>query len=124
MGVKRDILLFYAGARAAGAALSRLSELTEEDWPKRDHLERLRLHYGRRRQRFAPSADVAPECKKETNKAFLRLRQETLTAERLALIRLRDEGTISDEVLHRLEQELDIEALRLGLGEQRVEERP
>ncbi|CAI4029628.1 hypothetical protein DNFV4_00046 [Nitrospira tepida] len=67
---------------------------------------------------------MAPECKKETNKAFLRLRQETLTAERLALIRLRDEGTISDEVLHRLEQELDIEALRLGLGEQRVEERP
>ena len=110
-----------AREQAAGAALSRLSELTEEDWPKRDHLERLRLHYGRRRQRFAPSADVAPECKKETNEAFLRLRQETLTAERLALIRLRDEGTISDEVLHRLEQELDIEALRLGLGEQRVE---
>jgi CPA1 family monovalent cation:H+ antiporter len=113
----------HARERAAGAALSRLSELTEEDWPKRDHLERLRLHYGRRQQQFAPSADVDPECKKETNEAFLRLRQETLTAERLALIRLRDEGTISDEVLHRLEQELDIEALRLGLGEQRVEGR-
>ena len=112
-----------AREQAAGAALSRLSELTEEDWPKRDHLERLRLHYDRRRQRFAPSSDVDPECKKETNEAFLRLRQETLTAERLALIRLRDEGTISDEVLHRLEQELDIEALRLGLGEQRVEVR-
>jgi CPA1 family monovalent cation:H+ antiporter len=40
-----------------------------------------------------------------------------LAAERTALIKLRDEGTISDEVLHRLGQELDIEALRLGLGE-------
>ncbi|HSE57362.1 MAG TPA: hypothetical protein VLA99_01535 [Nitrospiraceae bacterium] len=88
-----------AREQAAAAALSRLSELTEEDWPKRDHLERLRLHYGRRRQRFPPSADVDPECRKETGEAFLRLRQETLTAERLALIRLRDEGTISDEVL-------------------------
>ena len=38
------------------------------------------------------------------------------------MIRLRDDGTISDDVLHRLERELDIEALRLGLGERRVKE--
>ena len=100
-----------------------MNELTGEAWSNGDHLERLRLHYDRRRQRFAPSSILDPECKKETSEAFLRLRQETLTAERLALIRLLDEGTISDEVLHRLEQELDIEALRLGLGEQRVEGR-
>jgi len=48
------------------------------------------------------------------------LRHETLTAERLAAIRLRNEGAISDEVLHRLEHELDIEALRAGVGELRV----
>jgi len=29
---------------------------------------------------------------------------------------------ISDEVLHRLEHELDVEAIRLGLGETRLEE--
>lgn len=79
--------------------------------------EQLRLHYHRRLKRFAPDAEVDPQCTKETSEAFLRLREETLAAERTALIKLRDEGTISDEVLHRLEQELDIEALRLGLGE-------
>jgi hypothetical protein len=30
-----------------------------------------------------------------------------------------DRGVISDDVLHRLEQELDIEAIRIGLGEAR-----
>jgi CPA1 family monovalent cation:H+ antiporter len=29
---------------------------------------------------------------------------------------------ISDEVLHRLEQELDVEAMRIGLGEVRLDE--
>jgi CPA1 family monovalent cation:H+ antiporter len=56
----------------------------------------------------------------EAAEAFRRLRHETLTAERLALIGLRNDGTISDEVLHRLEHELDVEALRFGLGERRA----
>jgi monovalent cation/hydrogen antiporter len=43
-----------------------------------------------------------------------------LTAERLAVIRLRNDGVISDDVLHRLEHELDVEALQLGIGERRV----
>jgi len=36
------------------------------------------------------------------------------------LIDLRNRGVISDEVLHRLEYELDVEALRLGVGEEQV----
>jgi CPA1 family monovalent cation:H+ antiporter len=39
----------------------------------------------------------------------------------MALIGLRDDGTISDEVLHHLERELDVEALRQGIGERPVE---
>ena len=38
----------------------------------------------------------------------------------MALIGLRNDGTISDEVLHHLEQELDVAALHLGVGERRV----
>lgn len=52
-----------------------------------------------------------------------RLRYEAITAGRVALIVLRNDGTISDEVLHRLEHELDVEALRLGYGEHRVSPR-
>jgi len=33
----------------------------------------------------------------------------------MALIGLRNDGTISDELLNHLEHELDVEALRLGL---------
>jgi len=35
------------------------------------------------------------------------------------VIRLRDRGEISDEVLHRLEHELDVESLQIGTGELR-----
>ena len=110
----------HARRHAADAALSRLSELKNETWPKPDHLDQLRVHYDRRLERFAPNGTVATECTQETRDVLLRLREAALAAERSALIRLRDEGTISDEVLHRLEQELDIEALRLGIGERRV----
>ena len=53
-----------------------------------------------------------------------RLRHEALSAERRALVALRDQGVISDDVLHRLEQELDIEAIRIGLGEARLPGEP
>jgi Na+/H+ antiporter len=110
----------HAREHAATAALARLDGLTGEDWLIPDHAERLRVHYGRRLQRFARSGTVDEECTFETAEAFRRVRHETLTAERLALIGLRNDGTISDEVLHRLEHELDVEALRLGLGERRA----
>jgi CPA1 family monovalent cation:H+ antiporter len=37
------------------------------------------------------------------------------------VIALRDQGAISDDVLHRIEQELDVEATRIGLGETRLD---
>jgi CPA1 family monovalent cation:H+ antiporter len=108
-----------ARERAAAAALERLDTLVEEGLNE-DHLDRLRVHYGKQRQRFARSNPVDTDCSLEAGEAFRRLRHETLTAERLALIDLRNNGTISDEVLHRLEYELDIEALRQGIGERRL----
>ena len=63
---------------------------------------------------------VDPACAAQTVEAFRRLRHETLSAERRALIALRNDGEISDDVLHRLEHELDVEALRLGIGERRA----
>ena len=50
-----------------------------------------------------------------------RLRHETLTAERFAAVDLRNRDIISDEVLHRVEQELDVEAIRLGIGDLRAD---
>jgi CPA1 family monovalent cation:H+ antiporter len=112
-----------AREQAATAGLLRLEELAGDsgnDGPVPEQVEQLRTYYDRLRQRYAWPGTVAPECTVEADKAFRRLRHETLTAERLALIDLRNKGIISDEVLHRLEHELDVEALRLGVGEQRV----
>jgi Na+/H+ antiporter len=109
-----------AREHAAMAALARLEELVTEDWPVPDHIEQLRVHYGRRLQRYVGDGAADTECTKEVAEAFRRLRHEILTAERLALIDLRNDGVISDDILHRLEQELDVEALRFGLGELRI----
>jgi CPA1 family monovalent cation:H+ antiporter len=109
-----------ARERAATSALARLDQLDGEDWLVPEQVERLRAHYGRRLERFSRSDTVDAECTTEAADAFRRLRHETLTAERLALIGLRNDGTISDELLHRLEHELDVEALRFGIGGMRV----
>ena len=42
-----------------------------------------------------------------------------IKAERRILVRLRNEGAISDEVLRELEQELDLDSIRVGAGEAR-----
>jgi len=109
-----------AREHAATEALTRLDELADQDWVVPEQLERMRLHYGRRLQRYAQAGAGDAEYSPEAADAFRRLRHEALTAERQALVGLRNDGTISDELLHRLEHELDVEALRLGIAERRA----
>jgi CPA1 family monovalent cation:H+ antiporter len=111
-----------ARQQTATAALNRLDDLAMAYWTLPDHLDRLRIHYGHRVQRFVHPEKDDPDCSPQGAEAFRRLRHETLTAERVAAIDLRNRGVISDEVLHRLEQELDVEAVRLGLGDIRSNE--
>lgn len=54
-----------------------------------------------------------------SHEARRRLRLGVMHAERRMLIRLRNEGAISDEVLRELELELDLEAMRVGGGDAR-----
>jgi len=42
-----------------------------------------------------------------------RLQREVLGAEHAAILRLRDEGAIGDDVLREVERELDLEAARI-----------
>ena len=113
----------HAREHAAIAALTLLDKLAGEDWPVADHIEELRSHYHNRRQRHV-SAEISDLVYvKQVTDAFRRLQHETLTAERLAVIKLRNDGAISDEILHRLEHELDIEAMRIGIGELKISTR-
>jgi len=108
----------HAREQAAQAALERLNELAGERWAVPEQVDRMRAQYVQRARRFSQLGDA--ECSPEAAAAQRRLRHEALVAERRVVIRLRDEGVISDEVLHRIEHELDVEAIRIGLGEHRL----
>ena len=103
-----------ARIRAAEAALGRLEELVGEDWVRDDTAERLRGQYEFRRNRFAARFDDGDDgMVEERSQAYQRLRRELLEAERGAVVALRNEGRISDEVMHLVQRDLDLEYSRL-----------
>jgi hypothetical protein len=110
-----------ARLRAAEAALARLEELSDEGWVREETAARMRDLYEYRRQRFAARDGGQPESGKdgdgyeERSLAYQRFRRELLGAERSALLRLRGEGRISDEVRRRVERDLDLEEARLEI---------
>jgi Na+/H+ antiporter len=106
-----------AREQAARAAITRIDQVAEEDWVPPSVARQVRTHYEHRLQRFQPEAALDPECSADQAAAQRRLRHEALTAERRTLIALRNRGEISDDVMHHIERELDLEALRQGLGD-------
>ena len=88
-----------------------LDDLAHEDWVDQRDVDVLRAEV-RERARMS-------EVEGGSHEGRRRLRLAMIAAERRMLIRLRDEGAISDEVLRGLEQELDLESVRAGAGEER-----
>lgn len=110
----------HAREVATRAALARLDDVALAPWSRREEVERMRVFYAQRLARSSPLLQSADPARRQGQAAYRRLRHATLDAERQAVVALRDAGVISDEVLHRLEQELDVEAIRTGLGEVRM----
>jgi monovalent cation/hydrogen antiporter len=103
-----------ARIKAADAALARLEELAPEDWVRDDTAERLRGLYGFRRNRFASRFDQDDDgAIEEQSLSYQRLRRELLEAERSAIVDLRRQGVINDDVERRLHRDLDLEDARL-----------
>lgn len=113
-----------AREHAATAALSRLDQLIGEEGIPEDQVERLRHQYTRRLEGLSRIGASRAAGAGDSNEVFQRLHHEVLTAERMALIALRNDGTISDDILHHLEQELDVAAMHLGVGERRGDHPP
>ena len=101
---------------AAEAALARLDELESEAWVRDDTAERMRGLYrfriDRFRSRIRPDGDGKIE---KRSLKYQRLRRELLEAERRAVVELRNTGEIRDEVMRRIERDLDLEASRLDV---------
>jgi monovalent cation/hydrogen antiporter len=105
-----------ARIRAAEAALERLEQLADEDWVREDTAERMRGLYNFRLSRFRARYDGEDDGSIEQQSvAYQRLRRELLEAERAAVVALRREGRISDDVMHRVERDLDLEDQRLEI---------
>jgi CPA1 family monovalent cation:H+ antiporter len=105
-----------ARIRAAEAAVVRLEELAEEPWVRDDTAERMRGLYrfrtDRFRARFDDGDDGAIEARSQD---YQRLRRELLDAERDAILDLRRDGVISNDVWARVERDLDLEDQRLDI---------
>jgi CPA1 family monovalent cation:H+ antiporter len=100
---------------AARAALERLDELETEDWTREDTIDRVRGQYNFRARRSKVRAGKLEDEDgiEERSLAYQRLMHEIYGAQRHALVNLRNEGTISSDVMHRIERELDLEESRL-----------
>ncbi len=108
--------------RAVQAALARLDELVREDPPPDGVADELRRHAENRRL-FAweqlggdpgVGSDGSSRDRRETpSAAYRRLRQEMLNAERRIFVQARDDGTIDESVLRRVQRDLDLEETML-----------
>jgi len=100
---------------AAQAALARLDELASQNEVSQESAQHLRKHYEAQvrsiTKRFKKAEDEPGEDHATT---YQQLQREALQAERSAVIGLRNQGEINDEVLRRIERELDLEEQRLA----------
>jgi CPA1 family monovalent cation:H+ antiporter len=105
-----------ARIHASEAALERLEQLVGEGWVPPDTAERARGLYNFRSNRFRARLDGSDEDGlEERSIAYQRLRRELLEAERAAVVTLRNEGRISDEIMGRVTRDLDLEDSRLDV---------
>ena len=101
---------------ASDAAIARLDELVEAEWTREDTVERVRRSYGFRRSRFAArTGEVEDLDYEQRSMAYQKLLREVIQAQREVLLRMRNEGEISSEVMRRVERELDLEESRLEI---------
>jgi CPA1 family monovalent cation:H+ antiporter len=100
--------------QASEAAVKRLTEIDAISIINPQLMERVRLPYAQRLERLTEQTREDPECRltEGESAAFRRLRGEALDAERKTVVALRNQGRISEEVLHRVQEALDLEALQ------------
>jgi Na+/H+ antiporter len=113
-GAEEEREELMARLAASKAALTELDALAVEDWARPSAVERVREQYQLRKRRDAARAgkieDVGYEDESQTHQRILK---RMYSAERQAVVALRNTGEISNEVMHRLERELDLEEAHL-----------
>jgi CPA1 family monovalent cation:H+ antiporter len=103
-----------ARLRANQAALARLNEIGEREPAKADALQRLRAEYEDHiRQVEGAEFKNAGSPLRLFSSEFERLSHEALQVERRTILQLRNEDAIADEVLRRIQRDIDLAEARL-----------
>jgi CPA1 family monovalent cation:H+ antiporter len=101
-----------ARALTAEAALARLDDL-EAEWPTHKPLiDALRAKYEHATSHAEERAGAEPGAAEQEQLEHTQIRRELIEAERRAAFDLRERGVIDDELLRRIERDLDLEELR------------
>ncbi len=109
-----------ARRRATEAALAHLDELEGQDWTRDDTVERMRGMYRYRVRRLNARAgeqgeDDDGDDYEHRSRKYQKMVRSVLDAQRAAVVQLRNQGEISNDVMHRIERELDLEDERLEI---------
>lgn len=105
-----------ARLKANQAALGKLKEIAEHDPAKADALQRLSVEYEDHiRQLEGAEPESAGTPLRLFSSEYERLSYEALRTERHSIIKLRNEDVISDEVLRRIQRDIDLAEARLRL---------
>ncbi len=107
-----------ARLEATVAAIETLDRIEGEEWVREDTLARLRSIYESRRRRFASrTGDLADDDGELEERVadYERVMDEVYLAQRRAVVSLRDSGEISNEIMRRVERDLDLEESRREL---------
>jgi CPA1 family monovalent cation:H+ antiporter len=101
---------------AAKAALDQIDALEEEEWTRDETVERMRAFYEYRKRRLAARAGkIEDDGYEDRSLAYQQMVQLVLSAQRDALVGLRNQGEISNETANRLIREFDLEEARLEI---------
>jgi Na+/H+ antiporter len=105
-----------ARLRATKAAIEQIDALSGEEWTRDETVERMRAMYEYRKRRFAARAGrIDDDGYEDRSLAYQQMTQLVLAAQRDALIRMRSDGDVSNEVMNRILRELDLEESRLEI---------
>jgi CPA1 family monovalent cation:H+ antiporter len=104
-----------ARLKANEAALARLNEIGESKRVNADILQRMRVEYEdriRQLEAFESEDDGMPHGLFSSD--YEHLASEALSVERKIILQLRNEGVINDEVLRRIQRDIDLAEARLA----------
>jgi CPA1 family monovalent cation:H+ antiporter len=115
--VEREEL--HARRQATEAAIAELERLGDEEWTRDETVERMTALYQFRHRRLSQRAGELDGHEDDNlddrSQNYQRMVRDVLEAQRRRVVELRNQGVISDDVMHRLERELDLEDQRLEI---------